>query len=327
MRTHATRNLVVGALICLVLAAGATWAQIRTVGPLVVGEALSYRDLVVFPVRTTVRVVGGGYLTLEEALAKGVLIITEAGEGNVNQLLVTNTSDHPIYIMAGTVIIGGKQDRTIQDDVIILPHTKKMPLPVYCVEHGRWHGETTAFGAAPGVANLQVRKASQVDRSQQGVWDNVAKSNEALGTKTETGTYRAILGSGSVQKRVSEYVSALRPKLLGGDDVVGCVVAVRGKLVAADVFADPALFRHLWPKLLESYATEAMSSGPATTAVRVPSQREAQAFLDRGAAGQARTVSTANETTVRELTGKGVVVIETKSGAAAAPVHQSFFAR
>ena len=49
-------------------------------------------------------------------------------------------------------------------------------------------------------------------------------------------------------------------KQLRNQNAVGVVVAVKGRIVWADMFASSALLGKYWPKLLESYATEALTS-------------------------------------------------------------------
>ncbi len=65
---------------------------------------------------------------------------------NVNQLMVINRSGKPLYLMPGEIIVGGDQDRTIGEELVIQPGDKPVPIEVFCVEHGRWgvrgHGET-----------------------------------------------------------------------------------------------------------------------------------------------------------------------------------------
>ena len=325
MRLRNAQRLSWLVLAAVLLAAGTATAQLKVAASQWVDEPLKAGNLTIFPVHAPTTTAPAGYLTLDEALKRGALVVSEVGEGTVSIVIVTNTSDRPIYIMAGQIIIGGKQDRTIKDDVIILPGARNTRIKVYCVEQGRWRGDTKAFRAAPGVANLQVRGASQVDRSQSAVWDNVAKSNAALGTRTETGTYRAVMESADVRRRTERVVDALIGELPRGADVVGCVVGIGDKIVGADVFADATLFRKLWPQLLESYATEAAAARASTA--RRPTKTDAQAFLDRGAGGRAETIDTDGKAIVIERRGRGVVVIETKAAEAAAPVHQSFFAR
>jgi hypothetical protein len=66
-------------------------------------------------------------------------------------------------------------------------------------------------------------------------------------------------------------------KQLRNQNAVGVVVAVRGRIVWADMFASGALLDKYWPKLLDSYATEAMTASGAKGEVSI---KDAQAFLD-----------------------------------------------
>lgn len=60
------------------------------------------------------------------------------GGGNrVNTLLVRNKSDRPLYLMPGEIVVGGSQDRTIGNEIVIQPNTEPVPIDVFCVEHGR----------------------------------------------------------------------------------------------------------------------------------------------------------------------------------------------
>jgi len=55
------------------------------------------------------------------------------------------------------------------------------------------------------------------------------------------------------------------------------VVAVNGELIWADVFASTELLQKYWPKLVRSYAAEAMTT-PGNTGA--PDEKAAQAFLE-----------------------------------------------
>ena len=71
-----------------------------------------------------------------------------AGGPSVNELLVHNRSDKPLYLMPGEILLGGQQDRTIGEEIVIQPGPEPVKVAVFCVEHGRWHGrdegQTTA---------------------------------------------------------------------------------------------------------------------------------------------------------------------------------------
>jgi hypothetical protein len=60
-------------------------------------------------------------------------------------------------------------------------------------------------------------------------------------------------------------------------NAVGVVVAVNGKIIWADLFASTSLLEKYWPKLVRSYASEAMSTSGSGETVSV---KHAQEYLD-----------------------------------------------
>lgn len=115
-------------------------------------------------------------------------------------------------------------------------------------------------GAVGGIANSKVREKAEVSRDQAQVWSSVevtAKDNMVV---TKSGSLQHVYDDKKVSDRLSQYDRAFRSKL-GAKNVVGVVVAINGKVQLADIFASPSLFQAYWPKLLKSYALEALSSG------------------------------------------------------------------
>jgi hypothetical protein len=66
------------------------------------------------------------------------------------------------------------------------------------------------------------------------------------------------------------------------EHAVGVVVAVRGEIVWADLFADTELLSRYWTKLVRSYAAETLTAGDSHSA---PSVADAQHFLDAPSGG------------------------------------------
>jgi hypothetical protein len=64
-------------------------------------------------------------------------------------------------------------------------------------------------------------------------------------------------------------------------DGLGAVVAVRGELIWADLFASASLLGKYWPKLIRSYAAEGLTPRAWPVKDSMPSQASAQDFLDR----------------------------------------------
>src|SRR5262249_22824668 len=62
-----------------------------------------------------------------------------------------------------------------------------------------------------------------------------------------------------VKEASDQYLEKLLPALEGNDDVIGCAVAINGKIYSADVYASRELFKKLWPRLLRATAVEAIA--------------------------------------------------------------------
>ena len=92
--------------------------------------------------------------------------MTEKGDGgSVPEVVVENTSrDAHVFIMAGEVISGGKQTRTVREDVVLAPG-QRIELGVFCVEKHRWQGSPN-FGAANQLVPQSIRKELQLGADQ-----------------------------------------------------------------------------------------------------------------------------------------------------------------
>ena len=203
------------------------------------------------------------------------------------------TARKPLYVMAGEVVLGGQQDRCLGKDTLIPPGSRHVPVPVFCVEQGAGRARRRSpprRAWRPAPASAPVRKtvrspwavrlcrstAAHVARpaaapvpvgdAQQQVWDKVAAKNARFGATPASGTYREVLNlsAGGAQTTVAPYLKALAGSLGRDPHLVGAVAGVNGRVVTADVFSDPLLFRRLWPKLLRSYAADAAENASGT---------------------------------------------------------------
>jgi len=254
-------------------------------------------NLTVFPVISTAWSPASDFITLDEGLKSGKVVITELGSGGpggraqdgaqVNSLSLTNRTGRTLILLAGEMLIGGKQDRIVDEDQLVPPGERPVALGVFCVEHGRWHGASTSFGQnqpaqrsqAPGAQNFlggssgrgaggqqiatpAIREKAEAAKSQTEVWSKVADTNHSLNTTSGTGALTRAYDDRTLAIKSRAYESRIINRIQG-NNVVGVVVAVNGQLVAADIFANPFLFQRYWPKLLKSYVLEALSAGAA----------------------------------------------------------------
>jgi hypothetical protein len=247
------------------------------------------------------------YITLDEGLAAGSVSVRERGtpagedRAEVNLLEIENRSDKWLFLQAGDIVKGGKQDRTFTTDLILEPGSGPQPIEAFCVERGRWtpRGDGLAFRNSPGIAaSAPLKRAIQSERSQQRVWQEVANAEtravsaaRAAGAAipaearlSSTGTYNAIVEDKNLSSSRDGYVTALLPRLRRHPNAIGLAVAINGHVTAADVYGSPALFKQLTKKLLSSYALEAVLALGTSTQVTAPTALQVLAFLSKPAA-------------------------------------------
>src|SRR5712691_10736758 len=155
-------------------------------------DPVNYENISVFPVVSSYNQDTSPFLTLEEGIATGEVLVREQGSetmvrgrdgrptyipqpstgASVNQLVLINRSHRPLLLLAGELVSGGKQDRIIGKDRIVPAGGPPLPLDVFCVEHGRWTG-SAQFAAANTIVHPSVRESAAVDQAQTKVWDSV----------------------------------------------------------------------------------------------------------------------------------------------------------
>ena len=273
--------------------------------------AIRQGNLTVFPVVAATSHDTREFLTLDEGLKSGEVVVTESGSvrglvrgrptpapdtgAQVNQLVLVNNSRRPLVLLAGEIVTGGKQDRVIGADRIIPAESDPIDLGVFCVEPGRWTGSTMQFGTAGPPAPMalpSVRNKAMAAKNQQQVWAEVGRAREqaavaapaAANGLSQTTSLAQVMDNDEVKRKLDSvanpiqhnYSSVIRQ--LRNQNAVGVVVAVSGRIVWADLFASTDLLEKYWPKLVRSYAAEAVitraKGGEASLS-------EAQAFLSR----------------------------------------------
>jgi hypothetical protein len=288
-------------------------------------DPITHGDLTVFPVVSNKTHDTNGFVTLDEGIRSGEVVVTEVGNlhggmrrrplpqnyaaAQVNQLVLVNNSQRPLILLAGEIVTGGKQDRVVSKDRIVPPESDPVDLGVFCVEPHRWVERSTKFDTHASVmAQPSVRKKAMVEKDQQQVWDAVGQAKSTMSANARAAAPAPSAGTSEVQAYAysletldagSSYAGARENKVvekqvqsitepmqkayesiikqLRNQNAVGVVVAVKGRIVWADLFASSSLLSKYWPKLLQSYAAEALTTPGDHRDVSV---KEAQQFLD-----------------------------------------------
>jgi len=200
---------------------------------------------------------GPDYATLAEAKKNAwIEIIEEGDEGQVESLIVKNVGPKPILLMAGELLLGGKQDRVVAKDTIV-PTGKEVVVPVYCVEPGRWSGSSHKFSYGDTTVPLRVREQAMYG-NQDSVWSNVSTYNAAAGAPSDgRTTIQKGLFDKDVQATVDRELENVVSALGGHKNVVGVIFLVDGKIQTLELFGNDKLFRASQTGLLKGALAEA----------------------------------------------------------------------
>jgi hypothetical protein len=260
----------------------------------------THRNLALYVVKGTDVVRKTEFVTLEQALKDEKVIVGETG--SVGSLVISSTyAEEYVFIQAGDIVRGGKQDRTLSTDLIVPPGAKKMPLQSFCVESGRWRArgkeKVDKFSMSTNqVASRELRVASRYQRSQQQVWSNIADLQDKLAdnvgksvqSPVSSSSLELTLGNKDVRRHAEEYVKALIDIVEGRKHIVGFVFAINGLFNTAEVYGSEDLFTRLWPKLLRTAAVEAFAELKKEEHPKAPRAKAAAAFLQYPEESQVR---------------------------------------
>lgn len=247
--------------------------------------------------------------TVERRAPDGLIFPQEPSErgDQVNTLVLVNHSQRPLLLLAGEIVTGGKQDRVIAQDRIVPAGSEPIDLGVFCIEPGRWTEQTVHFGTSDKRAahsfmvQPTVRERAMVEKDQQQVWNSVhgviasvgraarpAMAYEAgSGAGFGTTSYAQVMQESAVSERVDQAAPVVKESehaldRLRAAHAVGVVVAIRGQIVWADLFATTDLLSRYWTKLLRSYAAESLTTEAGEEKATVA---QAQHFLDAPTSG------------------------------------------
>jgi hypothetical protein len=151
------------------------------------------------------------------------------------------------------------------------------------------------------MAQPSVRAKAMADKDQGQVWAEVRKQQESMAVEVEgesasagpaaappsaplrsTSSYAVVMENKDVKEKVDAIAKPIEQNYqsviqqLRDRKAVGVVVAVNGRIIWSDIFASTELLEKYWPKLVRSYASEAVVVRAKSTEV---SLSQAQAFL------------------------------------------------
>lgn len=268
------------------------------------------------------------YATLDEALGEQTLTISEISEGgSVPTLKLVNNSRRRVFLLAGEQLIGAKQNRILNTSILVEAGAE-LPIPVSCVEQGRWSYESKTFGSAGTAAHGKLRStlSRQVSRSylacsapvsdQGEVWSEVSRKMRTLGSRSPS------MALSQAFEDHSAKLDDAKRQLECPDHCHGVVFVRNGAIVGADVFDQPGTLKRLWSKLLMAQLLDAFEEQNATT--DIPEPAAVRRWLD--SAGQAEAKPFRSPGLGEDVRLKGAAIAGAGLVVEKQPVHVQVFA-
>ena len=234
-------------------------------------SAWTYKNMKIIPLRY--KGPGDGkqnpeLVSLGNALQQGWVTVSERGSAsteNVHWLRIHNNSNHPVYIGSGEVMLGGRQDRMVAKDTVLIPTGSDQYIPVMCVEEGRWSEKEKKF-AYNSYAYPQLRKVLDQSKNQVLVWKEVLSHLDFNGITSASFAYAARKQDKKFSVVQEDYFRHFMDKFKNSDSTICGFVCMTGeRIIGCDVFAGTNMFYNVLSPLLFGYVEEAATYGKPVT--------------------------------------------------------------
>lgn len=252
-----------------------------------VHSSATFRNLTVYPLIRKAKRDEPGYQTLDEGFSARSVKITEVSEGgSVPELLLQNNGDKPLLVIDGEEMVGAKQNRVINLTVMVDAQSK-IVIPVSCVEAGRWHHSSAEFSASPNTMHASGRRGKMAGvtmmmntcesrASDQGaVWDDISAKLCRMDARSGSSEMKAIFDEHGAT--IDDFVQAFNPV----EGQAGAIFAIGGRIAGLELFYHPRTLARLLPKLVRSYALDALDSRYAGGKQDEQSEEVKNLLLDR----------------------------------------------
>jgi hypothetical protein len=246
------------------------------------GELQHSKNMAVLPLMTDLND-SPKYLILKQALDQHMLVIGEVSkEGRVPELKVSNKSDTPVLLLDGEELAGAKQNRVL-NTTILLEENSETIIPVSCTEQRRWSYKSEKFSESGTVMIPRMRKMksqtvsdslheSREYRSDQGtVWTSIDEMSEQTGIHSRTAAMRDVYQA--KEKELDEYLGTFTCL----PQQKGLLTFIDEEIVGFDFLSLDSAYTLLHPKLVKSYAMEALMK--KTPSSGKPKPETAKKFL------------------------------------------------
>jgi hypothetical protein len=230
------------------------------------------------------------YRVLDQETLPKVSITEISNAGSVPDLLVHNPLPVPLLLIDGQELVGAKQNRILNADVLV-PAETKLVIPVSCVESHRWRHLSAKFSSGHSASHhVRSSKMASVTRSlkregkhysdQAQVWNDVEKSLTASAPASPT---RALSdGYAACERALSEFRNTLNLPT----EAVGVGMFHGQRLCGIDLFDRHQTLNYFFSNLIDSYAIDWLHEPVVESEAAPQDQQSIREALDRAAGGK-----------------------------------------
>jgi hypothetical protein len=203
------------------------------------------------------------YISSGEAMKHNFIEVTEISEGgSVNSLGVINNSDKFVFFHDGDILIGAKQNRTLNTSVLLAPNIKTI-LPVSCVEAGRWGYKSRKFTGSDYSTPAFMRSTKTKDvysslsssdeysSNQRKVWKDVSDYMDDYKVLSATSDYSDVYESRRIS--IDDFLRNFKME----NDSNGLAIFIKKEMLNLEVFNRTEIYKEYFPKLLRGAAIDA----------------------------------------------------------------------
>ena len=168
-----------------------------------------------------------------------------------------------MLLLDGEELAGAKQNRVLNTS-ILLKKKSELIIPVSCTEQGRWSYQTDEFYNSENILSHRIRgkKAAYVsnslkesgsyDSDQGAIWDEIHELSIDAGIHSPTAAMKDVFEG--KKDDLEEYMKAF-PCL---PHQKGMFVFMGGEVAGWDILSRESAFKVIFPKLVKSYAMDAV---------------------------------------------------------------------
>ena len=210
------------------------------------------KNIAVIPIKTERNYID--ILTLKKGFELGLVEVKECEHSQVNTLIVKNNSVTPLLLIDGEEVVGGDQNRIV-NETILIDAKSKMKIPVSCTEKNRW-GYKSEFKQSNYIANYRTRVAKEQasrtsDHFQEVIWSSIDELEDDNSFHSPTNAMEESYENLKVNH--NQFIEEF--EIVDGQN--GVVIIIDGEIKGFEIFLNSEIYKEFHAKILKSYIIDA----------------------------------------------------------------------